>query len=56
MTGGGWVSIIALTAWLVLALSAFRSRRVPVGKALFMAAMWGGIFLLVAAIFTAAGS
>lgn len=56
MTGGGWVSIIALTAWLILALGAFRSRRVPLGKSLFMAAIWGGIFLLVAAAFTAAGS
>lgn len=55
MTGLGWVSLIALTGWLVLALSAFRAHRVGAKKALTMALTWGTIFLLVMAIFAAVG-
>ena len=51
----GWVSIVALAGWLVLALSAYRARRVGAKKTLVMALAWGAIFLFVAAIFTAVG-
>ena len=48
-----WVSIIALTGWLVLAASAFRAQRVGAGKTVVMALAWISIFFLVAAVFSA---
>jgi fucose permease len=51
----GWVSIVALAGWLVLALSAYRARRVGAKKTLVMGLAWGAIFLFVAAIFAAIG-
>lgn len=51
----GWVSLIALVAWLFLALSAFRSHRIGARKAVTMALMWGSIFVLVALVFAAIG-
>jgi hypothetical protein len=50
MTGTGWVSLIALTGWLVLALSSYRAHRVGTGKTLVMATAWLGVFLLVTGI------
>jgi hypothetical protein len=50
-----WVSIVALTGWLVLAFSAYRAQRVGARKTLVMALAWGAIFLLVTAIFAAIG-
>ena len=47
-----WVSIIALSAWLILALSAYRSQRVGAGKTLVMVLAWVSIFFLVAAVFS----
>ena len=55
MNQAGWVSIVALAGWLVLALSAFRAHQVGARKTLIVALTWGAIFLLVAAIFTAVG-
>lgn len=55
MTPGAWISLISLLAWLVLALSAWRSRQVPLGKTLFMAAMWSGIFVVFTLVFAMAG-
>jgi hypothetical protein len=46
-----WVSVIALTGWLVLALSALRARQVDAHKGVVYALMWGAIFLGVAAVF-----
>ncbi len=46
-----WVSILALTAWLVLALSAYRAQQVGARKTLVMALAWISIFFLVAAMF-----
>jgi len=46
-----WVSIIALSAWLVLALSAFRAQRVGAAKTTVMALVWISIFFLAAAVF-----
>lgn len=52
----GWVSLIALAAWLVLALSALRSYRIGARKAVTMALAWGSIFALVALFFAAVGA
>jgi len=46
-----WVSIVALTGWLVLALSAYRAQRVGAGKTVVMALAWLAIFLLLAGVF-----
>jgi len=46
-----WVSIVALTGWLVLALSAWRAQRVGASKTLVMALAWIAIFLLLAGAF-----
>ena len=53
MSEYGWVSIIALLGWLILALGAFRAQRVGAGKAVVMALVWISIFFLVAAVFSA---
>ena len=52
MTGYGWVSLIALTGWLVLALGSYRAHRIGAGKTFVMASAWLAIFLLVVGIFT----
>lgn len=52
MTSGAWVSLLALLAWLVLALSALRAHRLGAGQAVKMGLTWGAIFFLVAAVFT----
>jgi len=46
-----WLSIVALTGWLVLALSAFRAHRVGARKTVVMALTWIAIILLVAGVF-----
>jgi len=46
-----WISIISLTAWLVLALSAYRAHRVGGKTTLVMALGWISIFFLTAAVF-----
>lgn len=55
MTGSGWVSLIALTGWLVLALGSYRAHRVGTGKTLLMVTAWTGIFLLVTGIIVTLG-
>lgn len=55
MSGGSWVSLIALTGWLVLALGSYRAHRVGGGKTLIMATAWVGIFLLVIGIIVVMG-
>lgn len=47
------VSVIALVAWLVLALSSYRSRQVSGKGTALMAMIWIGLFGLVALVFTA---
>jgi hypothetical protein len=49
----GWVSLIALAAWLVLALSSYRAHRVGAGKTLVFGLAWISIFFLAAAVFSA---
>jgi hypothetical protein len=53
VTEYGWVSIIALAGWLILAFGAFRAQRVGAGKTVVMALIWVSIFFLVAAVFSA---
>jgi hypothetical protein len=48
-----WVSIIALSGWLILALSSYRAQRVGARKTVVMALAWVSIFFLLAAIFSA---
>lgn len=52
MTSGAWISIVALTAWLVLALSSLRAHRIGARKAVVLALAWAAIFALVAAAFS----
>jgi len=49
----GWVSLIALTGWLVLVVGAFRAHRLGGRKTLVMALTWGAIFLLATAVISA---
>ena len=55
MSEYGWVSLIALAGWLVLALSSYRAHRVGAGKTVVMVLAWVSIFFLVAAVFSAVG-
>jgi hypothetical protein len=56
MSQNGWISLIALTGWLVLALSSWRAHRVGAGKTLVMATAWLAVFLLITGIFMAIGA
>jgi hypothetical protein len=55
MNASGWVSLIALTGWLVLALGSYRAHRVGAGRTVVMATAWLAIFLLLTGIFAAIG-
>lgn len=55
MNAVNWVSIVAMTGWLVLALGAYRARRVDGKRTLALALAWGAIFLLATAVFAAIG-
>ena len=48
----GWVSIVALVGWLVLAGFALRGHRIGWRKGLVMAFVWGSIFLAITLLFT----
>ena len=50
-----WISLVALAGWLVLALSAWRARRVNARKTVVYALIWGAIFFAEAAAFVAIG-
>ena len=50
MTGNSWVSLIALSGWLVLALSSYRAHQIGMRKSLVMVTAWLAIFLLVTGI------
>jgi len=52
----GWVSLIAMSGALALALSSYRAHQVGAGKTMVMVLAWIAIFLLVAAVFTATGA
>lgn len=53
MNGYGWVSVIALAGWLVLAVGALRARQVGASKLLVVGLAWAAIFLLIALVFAA---
>lgn len=53
MTEYAWVSIIALLAWLFLAVSAVRAHRIGAKKMVVMALAWISVFFLIAAVFSA---
>ena len=55
MSAYGWVSLVALIGWLVLALGSYRAHRIGAGKTLVMAMAWLAIFLLVTGIVVAVG-
>ena len=55
MNAYAWVSLIALTGWLVLALSGYRAYRVGARKTLLMVTAWVGLFLLVTGFFVMFG-
>ena len=55
MTDAGWVSLIALSGWLILAFGSYRAHRVSGRKTLIMATAWLGIFLLVTGIIAMVG-
>ncbi|GGD51123.1 hypothetical protein GRI62_06280 [Erythrobacter arachoides] len=48
---GAWLSIIALSAWAILAFGAYRSYRIDTAKTLRMALTWAAIFTGVALLF-----
>lgn len=56
MSQYGWISLIALCGWLVLATSSYRAYRVGARKTFVMALGWLAIFALAFAIFTAIGA
>ena len=47
----GWLSLIALAGWLVLALGSYRAHRIGARKSVVMGLAWIAIFLLAAGIF-----
>lgn len=55
MTQVNWLSVISLTAWLVLALAAYRGQRVGARKTVVMALVWGAIFMFAATVFAVVG-
>ena len=55
MSEYGWVSLIALTGWLVLALGAFRAHRIGARKTIVISTAWLAVFLLVTGVFRAIG-
>ena len=52
----GWVSLVALGGWLILALSSYRAHRIGASKTLVMALVWLAIFALALAIFVTMGA
>jgi len=55
MSAYGWVSLIALTGWLILVAGSYRAHRVGTRKTLLIATAWLGLFLLVTGVFAVAG-
>ena len=55
MNDGSMVSLVALFAWLILAVSAFRAHRIGKRKLIVMVLTWGAIFAAVALFFSFIG-
>ena len=51
----GWVSIVAMLGWLVLAVSAVQSYRLGARKIITMTLAWMAIFAAATAVFAAVG-
>lgn len=49
------VSVVALAGWLILALSAYRSHKIPGRKTLTYVLVWASIFVAVTLVFAAVG-
>lgn len=49
----GWVSLVALSGWLVLVLGSWRAHRVGAGRTVVIVLAWIAIFLLVSGVFAA---
>jgi len=49
-----WISIVAVTAWLVLSLSALRAHRIGARRGIVMVLAWFAIFMFVAVLFATA--
>lgn len=49
---GQWISIIALTGWLILMFGSYRSFRIDTSQTIRMALIWGAIFTGVAFVFS----
>ena len=56
MSEYGWVSLIALTGWLVLVLGSYRAYRVGAHRTVVIAAAWLAIFLLTTGLLAAVGA
>lgn len=48
----GWVQLVALGAWLILAASAFASFRMNWSQTVRLALIWAGIFLAIGLLFS----
>ena len=55
MTEHGWVYLVALAAWLILAVSGLRAYRMGARKIVVMALMWAAIFAGVMLFFMLIG-
>lgn len=56
MSEHGWVQIVALVGWLVLAASAYASYRMNWSQTIRLALIWAGIFVAVGLVFSIVGS
>ena len=52
----GWVSLIAVVGWLILAVGALRARQVGARKLVTLTVVWLAIFVVIALLFAAAGA
>ena len=48
----GWVQLVALAGWLILAASAYASYRMNWGQTIRLALIWAGIFTAVGLLFS----
>lgn len=55
MSPYGWVSLIAMIGWLVLALGSYRAHRIDGRTTLLWATAWLGLFMLVTGVFLMIG-
>ena len=56
MTESAWVSLVALAAMLILAISGLRASRLGARRIVTMALMWGSIFAAAVLFFSVIGT